>query len=236
MNASLKQTLVKATPYLGILGVLAVALGCLVTALVYTGRTGEAYSPFNHFISELGEVGVSQAAAVFNIGLIVGGLCNALFLVGLSLRFSGWFRLLYGLIGLVAGLSGGLVGVFPMNRLEIHQVVALTFFNTGWIVVALFSLNLAFGRRGRYPMWLLIPGAVTVFCFIAFLIDLMPAVQDTNLLTPPAVRDTLWLVAALEWSTLIGILIWSALVSVVLLRRESAGEPSNAPEPGVRIA
>ena len=52
----------------------------VVTALAYTGSKGQPYSPLNHWVSELGEVGVSELASVFNVGLIIGGLCFAVFM------------------------------------------------------------------------------------------------------------------------------------------------------------
>ena len=53
-------------PWFGIGGSLLITACMVITGLAYRGRQGEKYSIFNHFISELGEVGVSKAAAVFN--------------------------------------------------------------------------------------------------------------------------------------------------------------------------
>ena len=61
-----------------------IVLGALLSAVAYRGAVGEPYSPFNHFISELGQVGVSRLAAVFNAGLIVGGLLLIPFMLGLG--------------------------------------------------------------------------------------------------------------------------------------------------------
>ena len=58
----------------GLVGSIIVSLGSLITALFYHGEQGEKYSLFNHYISELGQYGVSQLALLFNISLIVGGL------------------------------------------------------------------------------------------------------------------------------------------------------------------
>ncbi len=52
-------------------GVLVV--GALIPALSYRGKAGEPYSFLNHFISELGERGVSALAPVFNASLVLGG-------------------------------------------------------------------------------------------------------------------------------------------------------------------
>ena len=57
-------------------------------------------------------------------------------MIGLAATRTGRLRYLYGALGAVAGLAGAGVGVFPMNELGTHALVALTFFNLGWIVVA----------------------------------------------------------------------------------------------------
>ena len=63
--------------------------GSLVAALFYRGRLGEAYNPLNHFVSELGEVGISAAAWAFNGGLLIGGVLLVVFLLGLRRRIGG---------------------------------------------------------------------------------------------------------------------------------------------------
>src|SRR3989304_4746513 len=60
---------------LSLAGALSAILGSLTAAAAYRGRQGETYSLLNHFISELGEAGVSRLAWVFNLGLILCGLC-----------------------------------------------------------------------------------------------------------------------------------------------------------------
>jgi hypothetical membrane protein len=56
-------------------GAASAILGALIAGLAYRGRQNERYSILNHFISELGEVGISRLAWVFNLGLILCGLC-----------------------------------------------------------------------------------------------------------------------------------------------------------------
>lgn len=202
----------------GFIGSVVILLGALITALAYSGRQGQAYSPLNHFVSELGEVGVSEAAAIFNTSLIIGGVCLAVFLVGLALQFTGWFRYVLGLLGLVAGVSGMLVGVFPMNNLEAHTTVALTFFNTGWIVVALFSLYILFRRQERFPLWLIIPGVITVASFLAFLNAISGL--EGEALAAPSDRVAVWNVTVFEWLLIVGVLVWAFLVSFQMRRTE----------------
>ena len=68
----------------GLIGVTAISLGSIATAIVYSGKQGEAFNPLNHWVSELGEVGVSDLASVFNVSLIVGGVCFVVFMIGLA--------------------------------------------------------------------------------------------------------------------------------------------------------
>ncbi len=138
----------------GAVGVGLIVLGSLLAALAYRGRLDEPYSFLNHFVSELGEVGVSDWAAVFNLGLIAGGLCLTVFMLALAVDLRHWFSLPFGLIGLVTGLSGALVGVFPMNDMDNHVTVAMTFFNTGWIATGLFALYVLLARKHSFPRWL----------------------------------------------------------------------------------
>ena len=55
----------------GTAGTGVIVLAIVYSALRYRGKRRERFSLLNHFISELGEVGVSSAAGVFNAGLIL---------------------------------------------------------------------------------------------------------------------------------------------------------------------
>ena len=85
----------------GIAGVLAVLIGALIAGFAYRGKDGERYSPLNHFISELGEEGVSANAGWFNISLIVSGLCLLLACISLG-------RILPGTLARMAGVIDAL--------------------------------------------------------------------------------------------------------------------------------
>ncbi len=218
----------------GLAGV-AIVLGvALIAALPYAGKGGEPYSPLNHWISELGEVNVSVLAPVFNVGLVLAGSSFVAFHVALALATTGRLRLVIAGFGIVSGSAGALVGVFPMNLREIHALVALTFFLTGWIGPALLAVRLvADGRRRTgpgsepagsrpgtspdgLPRWLAIPGVLAAVAFVWFLVELFGSGAAS--FARPSDRPDFWLAATLEWATLVAILAWTACTGAILVR------------------
>lgn len=209
--------------------------GVIISALTYQGRLGEPYSPLNHFISELGEVSVASMAMAFNVGIFLGGLCLTIFLVGLGLRIGGWLGVLFALVGTACGLSGALVGVFPLDNLAPHFTWAMRFFNFGLLASSFFSL-LALFRRGGLPRWLALPGLLSVLAFAAFLY--LPSSGDTagsmagadslmatiSALSQP--RPPVWQLAVLEWAALGSVMIWALIVAAAMLWENRASTAS----------
>ena len=207
----------------GILGIASVGIilvGMLATAAAYRGYAGEAYSPLNHFISELGEVAASRLAWLFNLSLVIGGVGLGTFLLLLAGRLTGRYRTALIVAGLSAGVSGTLVGVFPMDYHLTHRLVSDVFFLTGWLVAAIFSLWLWTGPGAGFTRWLLAPGLAvgTVFLtFIAVYSTYHPVDADARLVDRPDV----WMVPTLEWAALLTLLAWFVCISVVLLRERT---------------
>ena len=217
-----RRRLLVVTSIAGVSGTALLALGSLITALAYSGRAGEPYSLLNHFISELGEVGVSELAWLFNGALFAGGLCLTVFLIGLALYLRPrWFSVVFGLVGVTTGVSGALVGIFPMNNLAPHAKVAMMFFNMGLVATLLFSLYVAFSRQRKFPRWMLIPGLLTTAFFVGFLFYPQPDAPPTEDMLESAVRlmanrPAVWPMAVLEWGVIISILVWALTVSLYL--------------------
>ena len=205
---------------LGLLGLASVGvilLGMIVTAVPYRGYEGEAYSPLNHFISELGEIAASRLAWVFNLGIVLGGTGLGTFLLLLTSRVSGRFRPTLVVAGVAAGVSGALVGIFPMDYVGTHRLVSEIFFLSGWMVAGIFSWWLVAAPRPGFPRWLVVPGAAVVAVSLTFIADyttyvgIDPAGRVVN-------RPDFWTIPFLEWASLLGLLGWFVCVSVVLLR------------------
>ena len=83
------KKLIFASSYIGQAGICIILLSALIAAASYVGKQNETYSFLNHFISELGEIGVSPLAHIFNGGLILGGLLTSFFMLGLATHISG---------------------------------------------------------------------------------------------------------------------------------------------------
>ena len=207
---------------LGVLGLGAVAvilLGAIATAIPYAGYAGEGYSPVNHFISELGERPQSQLAVVFNAGVVIGGIGLGLFLAIVSRHLTGRYRPALLLAGIVAGTSGTLVGLFPMDTHAAHRLASDVFFLSGWIVAAIFSLWLATGRRRGIPRLLLAPGILCVavsLIFIGVYSTYHPIDPNANIVA----RSAMWTVPLLEWASLLSLLLWFVCLSAVLVRQK----------------
>jgi len=219
-RAHLPDLPARSAGWLGLGATGAILLGALVTAIPYVGYTGESYSPLNHFISELGETSQSRLAVVFNAGVVIGGIGLGLFLLVLARHLTGRYRPALMLSAIVAGTSGTLVGIFPMDTHALHRLISGVFFCTGWIVVAIFSVWLARHPRSGFPRWLLVPGATAVaiaFVFLAIYSTYRPIDPDAPIIARPAI----WTVPLLEWASLLGLLAWFVCVSTVLLRRRA---------------
>lgn len=206
-----RAALVAFGPVAGMVGALAITFGSVAAALAYRGSEGEAYSPLNHWISELGQLGVSSLAMIFNVGLMVGGACLALFMLGLAASRTGRLRYAFGPIGAISGIAGIFVGIAPMNYIGPHTIAAQTFFNLGWIAVGLASIDFLRHPDPRFPRGLSLLGGLTVAAFISFLIVFYQ--PDTTTGHPP-----FRLVMTLEWLVLAGMIAWVFLASWRWLR------------------
>jgi hypothetical membrane protein len=207
----------------GIVGGSVIAVGSIATASVYRGADGERYSPLNHFVSELGELAHSEMARTFNLSLIAGGVCFAVFMSGLATSRPGVLRVAAGGVGIVAGVAGSFVGIFPMDHLDRHTRAAMTFFNLGWIAVGLASLDFVVRPDRRFPRPLAVVGLATVAAFIGFLREVRMSTTPEGALDGPVNRPAVWAMPTLEWLTIIGIVGWVTLVGAAWLRAGAAG-------------
>jgi hypothetical membrane protein len=212
-------------PWFGIGGSLLIIACMAISGLVYRGRNSERYSIFNHFISELGEVGVSRAAAVFNIGLILGGLAFVPFVVGLCLTIGGLLAKIGMVVGIVATLSCALVGVFPMNNLKTHYIVAVTYFRAGLLMVLLVSIAVFIQPAGEavFPKISNLAGLLAFICYAGFLFMLRKPKEEDS--APEGSLDPLknverprfWKETILEWAVFFSTILWFFILALFAL-------------------
>ncbi len=198
-----------------IVGTAAVVLAVLYAALGYRGKRGERYSLLNHFISELGEVGVSRRAWAFNLGLILGGLLLIPFIVHLGLRLNSLLGWIGTVLGVVTALGVTAVGLFPMNNLEPHVKAAMTFFRGGLGMVLVFGLAIQFQPADQ----VVIPKAANLLSLLAaaaFASFLLlprlkkPEADPLETLDPEKTpeRPRFWALAFVEWMVFFTTIFW----------------------------
>jgi hypothetical membrane protein len=205
-------------PRFGLAGAAVVSVCILITAAAYQGRGGEAYSILNHFISELGEYGVSQLAWLFNAGLIVGGLLFLPFSLGLGLTLPGWLSKMGCLAGVVAGTSLAGVGLFSMNNLDPHIIAAMTYFRSGLFTVVIFGLSIQLQPKGRVVLnkWVNLTSLLAFICYASFLFYMqLPTERDSSALDLSWMvsRPTIWPMAILEWSIFFSTILWFTVLA-----------------------
>lgn len=195
-------------------GVVVLTLAAVITSLAYVGSSGGRYSLLNHFISELGHTAESEASAVMNIGMLVGGILFGLFMVGVALHLRGILRGVMLIGGVLVGASGGLVGIFPMNvDLASHAVVAIGFFGGALLLLAIFSLATALARQPTYPRWMSALCLPAIVCSAVFLY-LLVSTGAQALVAPVGERDPFLLITLAEWGALIGVLFWVMAIAI----------------------
>jgi hypothetical membrane protein len=96
----------------------------LPLVMIYASTALESSFSWNK--DALSDIGVSPTAWLFNSSLIVGGVLNFLFAIGLLNYFNKtiWYRIGVSLL-VISSVSLALVGVFTENYKVIHALVAL---------------------------------------------------------------------------------------------------------------
>jgi len=223
-NKEISHRLEKFGQWNGIIGPLIIGLGVLISALGYEGVQGQRYNLLNHFVSELGELGISDLALAFNLALILGGLFNTGFMIYLAFQVKSWTRYPLLILGSLASIFGALVGIFPMNLLDQHLFVALTFFDLGLLVALVYSLIFLFGKNHPFPRWLAIPGLFNTAAFVIFTnfpsqfeegVDFQEGMAGLLANRPDFIP-----LALMEWIVILGIIAWFLILGIFLVFRD----------------
>lgn len=216
----MKQWFLDVHPTLGLAGS-AVILVCILVAMsVYRGKNGERFSIWRHFVSELGEVGVSRFAWVFNTGLIIGGFLFFLMMPGVGLSLNSLWGYLATISGMIAAIGCLFVGVYPMNNIKPHIKAAMTYFRAGLATVILFSIAiLAQDQNERIiPLYALFVSGVGIISYASFLFNLGKSLKqrESNALDTSTIqeRPRFWLMPLLEWMVVIFTILWFFIISI----------------------
>lgn len=201
----------------GVGGSVLVLLGCVAASIPYRGRANERFSPFNHFISELGELDVSRLATLFNACLVVSGGLFTVFMVGFGRYFGTFAAVLAAAAGVYASLACSMVGLFPMNRISWHMTAAMSFFYGGLAMILLFGLAAALDPQSLLPPAFVTAAAAVTLAFAAFLLAPRLEGQTFSLDPSVSVRPGIWLHPLLEWVVMLGITGWVLSVSLYLI-------------------
>ena len=204
----------------GLIGVIFGLLGVVLPGIVYRGKDGEKYSFLNHFISELGERGVSRWAWIFNLSILLSGLAIIIGTISLGLGLPGLWAKLGMLFGVVTGLGLMMVGIFPMDNIKPHTTAAVTFFRGGLLMVLTFSLAILFPPQNEtlISRFYGFVGLIPVAAFGHFL-GLMWRVRDKAdqpLSTEKVERPRIWKFAISEWSVYFSIIVWILVLSLAI--------------------
>jgi hypothetical protein len=205
----------------GLLGCLEIIVSIVVAAVTYRGVTGHRYSLLNHYISELGEVGISRRAGWFNRGMILTGTLFLLFTTGLGLELDNTWAFLGILAGLWTGIACLLVGVYPMNNLTPHSRVATAYFRGGLVTVLFFTLAIFFQVPGVHVIsrWANLAGLAAILSYAAFIVlsDRPKPEEDTAQTDPEPIvkeRPRFSLIPAVEWLVFITTILWFLVISL----------------------
>lgn len=156
-------------PLWGLAGSLVGLVFILTPQLFYEGTLGEPYSMFNHAVSELGELGVSELAWMFNVGLTLAGVLFIPFMIGLGLYIDNLISKIAALVGVFSSVSVALVGVYPMNFIVEHSITAMSFFFSGMVMALLWALAILSQKEVRIDKILSLGGFVNLAIFALFL-------------------------------------------------------------------
>jgi hypothetical membrane protein len=215
--------------YFGIVGSMIILISFLISGLAYGNESVDSYSILNHFVSELGNVGVSDLAIVFNVGLAIGGLLLVIFMLGFGTVFKTRLGKIARIIGILAAFFAALVGLFPMNNLIPHAIVAMAFFYLGMISVFLFTIEFARDPNKLFPKSVIGFGIIVFVCF--FIFHFVPLDQvsmdfdqvfsvESDGLNLDDYRPEIWGMAFMEWLVIIGVLIWILIVAIILAMKD----------------
>jgi hypothetical membrane protein len=203
-------------PLWGLVASLVGLIFILTPQLFYVGSEGESFSMFNHAVSELGELGVSELAWMFNMGLFLAGILFIPFMIGLGLYIDNIISKIAAVGGTYSAVSIALVGVYPMNYLYEHSITAISFFLSGMVMTLLWAIAILAQKEVRIHKGLSLGGFVNMTVFALFLYG------PFGSFGPP--RPEFSMRITLEWAIYWAIVGYLLVLSLYVWRKEKNAE------------
>jgi hypothetical membrane protein len=188
----------------------------LTPQIFYEGALGEPFSMFNHYVSELGEIGVSELAWMFNIGMIIAGILFTPFMIGLGLYLNNIVSKIALLVGVFSCVSIIFVGIYPMNYVTGHTISAMSFFLSGLVMTLLWALAILVQKENRVHKGLSLGGFINMAIFTLFLYGPWESSGGT--------RPEFSMSVTLEWAIYFAIVGYLLIVALYVWRKEKSME------------
>ena len=202
----MKLTKLNSTILIGILGVIIIMFGIIISSYNYIGSANQSYNILNHFVSELGQYEYSKRADLFNICLILGTPFLITYYLKITPNSSKRFKIIFKVIIITIGISAITVGIFTMDNIVIHLAAALIFFYLCFFASLLFILYALFITKSKIPQYFIFSGvliSVTTFSNIIQFHQL-----DLNMLTILKNRPDTLFICIFEWLSIGSMLLF----------------------------
>ena len=193
-------------------------IGIIISANNYIGFSGHRYNIFNHFISELGQYECSRSAGVFNICLIIGAPCLIYYYLKIIPQDPMNIQLLFKLIIILIGISAISIGIFSMDNILMHIIVALIFFYLCFFSSILFNIYVLFIYKKSISKYFIYSG---ILVSITTSLNIIQFHQlDSSMLLVLENRPSILFICFIEWLSLLAMLIFY-FNSIIFFNRKS---------------
>lgn len=217
----------KIAPIAGIVTCVVLYTVIILAAIPYVGQQGEAYSVFNHFISELGSTKFSVNHFVYNNGIIISSLGFGLFTLGLGAYSNTKISRIAMTIGVIASVLCIGVGLVPEDNRIPHLILAVSFFSSMALSTTIFSWSIWKEEHNPFPRHTAIHGFMIPIAFVLFMSmpkELMVTKRDAGSLFD---RPEIWWLPFLEWIIFVTLTSWILVVSIKMLQLQQIEKGSN---------
>ncbi len=200
-------------PIYGFVSILFLIFTMIFAACTFDGYC-HSYSIFNHFISELGDTDQSPFYWVFSLGLCISGPLNILLIIALANHLDNRLSHMAKSVGIVSGMAGFFVGVFPADILMIpHLVAAIVFFVGTLLAVGLFGVAIFLDNKNKMAKWYAVPSFFTSLTGIIFLGLPNQLVREFLFAKQEFSRPEFWINPFFEWLVFFSLVVWIVLIA-----------------------